>query len=52
MKEGDRVTIEGPYGNYFPEEIEQNEDLPIVLLSGGIGVTPNFSILRHEIAKI
>lgn len=51
VKEGDKVTIEGPYGNYFPEEIEQNEDIPIVLLSGGIGVTPNFSILRHEIAK-
>lgn len=49
VNEGDKVTIEGPYGNYFPEELEES-DTPIVLLSGGIGVTPNFSILRHEIA--
>lgn len=47
---GDKVTIEGPYGNYYPEEMDQS-DTPIVLLSGGIGVTPNFSILRHEIAN-
>lgn len=51
VKEGDKVTIEGPYGNFFPEEIERNKDIPIVLLSGGIGVTPNFSILRHEVFK-
>ena len=50
VEEGDKVTIEGPYGNFYPEEIEKNEDIPIVLLSGGIGVTPNFSVLRHEIA--
>ena len=48
--EGDKVTIEGPYGNYYADEIKHS-DTPIVLLSGGIGVTPNFSILRHEIAK-
>ena len=47
---GDKVTIEGPYGNFYPEEIEKNQDIPIVLLSGGIGVTPNFSVLRHEVA--
>jgi len=46
---GDRVTIEGPYGDYFPHE-EKNADTPMVLVSGGIGVTPNLSILRHEIA--
>lgn len=50
VQAGDKVTIEGPYGNFFPEEIEKSET-PIVLLSGGIGVTPNISILRHEIAK-
>jgi len=50
VEPGDKVTIEGPYGNYYPEEEKESDD-PIVLLSGGIGVTPNFSILRHEIAK-
>lgn len=50
VKAGDKVTIEGPYGNFYPEE-EKKSDGPMVLLSGGIGVTPNFSILRHEIAQ-
>ncbi len=45
----DRLTIEGPYGNYYPEE-EKKAETPMVLLSGGIGVTPNLSVLRHEIA--
>lgn len=49
VEAGDKLTIEGPYGNYYPEE-EKKSDTPIVLLSGGIGVTPNFSILRHEMA--
>lgn len=49
VKAGDQLTIEGPYGNYYPEE-EKKSDTPILLFSGGIGVTPNFSILRHEIA--
>lgn len=50
VKAGDKVTLEGPYGNYFPHEAAVS-DTPIVLLSGGIGVTPNLSILRHEMAQ-
>lgn len=50
IKPGDRVTIEGPYGNFYPETVE-NSNHPLVLLSGGIGVTPNLSVLREEIAK-
>ncbi len=50
VKPGDKVTIEGPYGNFYPAE-EEKSDEPLVLLSGGIGVTPNFSILRHEMAN-
>lgn len=48
---GDKVTIEGPYGNFYPDEIAENEDHAMLLLSGGIGVTPNLSVLREEIAK-
>lgn len=48
---GDKVTIEGPYGNFYPDNIAQNEEQPMLLLSGGIGVTPNLSVLREEIAK-
>lgn len=49
VKAGDKVTIEGPYGSFYPKE-EEKSDTPMVLLSGGIGVTPNLSILRHEMA--
>ncbi|MBZ6527706.1 hypothetical protein HYQ40_07915 [Aerococcaceae bacterium DSM 111021] len=47
---GDKVTIEGPYGNFYPEQVRHSNE-PMVLLSGGIGVTPNLSLLREEIAK-
>lgn len=50
VKLGDELTLEGPYGNYFPREAALS-DTPMVLLSGGIGMTPNLSILRHEIAE-
>ena len=33
IKPGDRVTIEGPYGNFYPETVE-NSNHPLVLLSG------------------
>lgn len=48
---GDKVTIEGPYGNFYPDEIAENEDRPMLLLSGGIGVTPSLSVLREEVSK-
>lgn len=51
VDEGDKVTIEGPYGNFYPDDIAENEDRAILLLSGGIGVTPNLSVLREEMAK-
>lgn len=50
VKEGDKVTIEGPYGNFYPKDVRQSNE-PMVLLSGGIGVTPSLSVLREEIAN-
>src|SRR5699024_4732024 len=47
---GDKVTIEGPYGNFYPEKVRESTQ-PMVLFSGGIGVTPSLSLLREEIAK-
>ena len=47
---GDQGTIEGPYGNFYPEDVRESNE-PMVLLSGGIGVTPNLSLLREEIAR-
>lgn len=53
IKEGDIATLEGPYGDFFPEEVRESSEaeVPFVLLGGGIGLTPNLSVLRHEIEK-
>lgn len=50
VKEGDQVTIEGPYGDFYPAEV-RDSNKPMVLLSGGIGLTPSLSVLREEIAQ-
>lgn len=50
IKVGDIATLEGPYGDYFPKEVRIS-DKPYVLIGGGIGLTPNLSILRAEIDK-
>ena len=50
---GDIATLEGPYGHFLPKEVDQTneEEVPYVLLGGGIGLTPNLSVLRHEVEK-
>lgn len=50
IKVGDIATLEGPYGDFYPKEISRSDD-PYVLMGGGIGLTPNLSILRSEIDK-
>lgn len=50
IKVGDIATLEGPYGDFYPEEVRSN-DQPYVLMGGGIGLTPNLSILRSEMEK-
>lgn len=50
VKVGDKVTIEGPYGNFYPESVQQSNK-PMVLFSGGIGVTPSLGVLEAEIKK-
>jgi len=53
IKVGDIATFEGPYGSFLPENVEQSpeEEVPFVLIGGGIGITPILSILRHEVEK-
>ncbi|MGO4936366.1 ferredoxin reductase family protein [Fundicoccus sp. Sow4_H7] len=53
IKVGDKAKLEGPYGHFLPEKVEYSneEDVPFILLAGGIGLTPNLSVLRHEIEK-
>lgn len=43
-KPGDMAAIDGPYGRFTPS-LHKHEQL--VLLAGGIGITPMLSILNH-----
>jgi len=47
LKKGDIATLEGPYGNFADERIA-NANTPLVMLAGGIGITPILSILRSQ----
>ena len=50
LKTGDIATLEGPYGNFIDSKtVDANN--PIVMLAGGIGITPILSILRSQIEK-
>lgn len=45
---GSTLSIKGPLGAFkYPAE----DDRPIVLLAGGIGITPLISMLRHAVAS-
>ena len=43
LKEGEEIIVEGPFGIFIPEE--EN----IVLISGGIGITPFISMIKNNI---
>lgn len=43
LNEGDQIEISAPAGEFVLE----NADKPVVLLSGGVGITPMHSMLRH-----
>lgn len=44
MCAGDRVEVKAPSGHFV---LDESSELPVVLLAGGIGVTPMVSILQH-----
>ena len=44
LKPGDKVICDGPYG-VFCKDIENKGD--IVMIAGGVGITPFLSVLRH-----
>lgn len=44
----DTVTTSAPYGYFYPEE---RDDTPLVLVAGGIGITPCFSIIKELLTK-
>lgn len=44
LKEGDVIKIAAPYGNFY---IDVNAKTPVVLISGGVGLTPMVSMLNR-----
>jgi ferredoxin-NADP reductase len=44
LKVGEHVQILGPFGGFV---IDENRDLDIVMLAGGIGITPLISIVHY-----
>ncbi|MFA5528831.1 MAG: hypothetical protein WC996_09500 [Peptostreptococcales bacterium] len=50
LKIGDIATLEGPYGSFWGEKTADAVS-PIVMLAGGIGITPIISIIRNQIEK-
>lgn len=44
VQEGDVVKVAAPYGNFY---IDVNATTPVVLISGGVGLTPMISMLNR-----
>ncbi len=42
--EGDRVQVKAPSGSFF---LDEHSKAPVILLAGGIGITPMLSMLEH-----
>lgn len=45
LKAGETVLIDGPYGLFSHKVLTENE--PIIMIAGGIGITPMLSMLRY-----
>jgi len=48
LEVGDTITTGAPYGYFYPEP---NDATPLVLIAGGIGITPCFSIIKDLLEK-
>ncbi|MBF0471812.1 MAG: 2Fe-2S iron-sulfur cluster binding domain-containing protein [Gammaproteobacteria bacterium] len=44
VEAGDRLAVRAPSGHFF---LQPDEPLPVVLIAGGIGITPMLSMLTH-----
>ena len=49
LQEGDVIGIRGPYGNTFP--VEQWKGKNLVIIGGGIGVAPVWSVLHTALGR-
>ncbi|MEI6420418.1 MAG: FAD-dependent oxidoreductase [bacterium] len=45
---GDKVAVNGPFGHFYPE----NNLEELVMLAGGIGVTPFYSVIKDRLENI
>ncbi len=46
LNSGEPVSLDGPYGLFSHVALPQND--PIIMIAGGIGITPMLSMLRYE----
>jgi predicted ferric reductase len=47
LKSGDRAVIDGPYGRFTHLTDLRNSGRELIMIAGGIGITPMFSMLRY-----
>ncbi|MCL2565071.1 MAG: FAD/NAD(P)-binding protein [Defluviitaleaceae bacterium] len=49
LEAGQQVTIRGPYGNSFPNDLFKNKDM--LFIAGGIGLAPVRSVINYVFDK-
>jgi predicted ferric reductase len=47
LQAGDEINIEGPYGRFFLRD----QDKDIIMIAGGVGITPFLSITREALKR-
>ena len=48
LMQGDRIEVRAPSGSFF---LDDNSNAPVVLLAGGIGITPMLSMIDQLVAQ-
>lgn len=48
LKKGDKITFTGPFGRFV---FNEDASMPAVFLSGGIGITPVYSMIKYATDK-